>query len=524
MNLVCLHGFTGAPSTWDTVLSRLDGGVKAHCPALLGHDLDEGPEAPGVRFDGEVERLASGIRAHFGGEPAHLLAYSMGARLGLGLLRDHGGLFYGATLVGVHPGLPGEEERASRRRLDAERAQSLRKEGVERFAEAWGRLPLFASQATLPEHVQESQRRVRNSHRAEGLARALEVLSPAEMPDYSSDLESMPCPVTLVVGALDHKFRDVAEPMARRLPRGDVAVVPGVGHNVVLESPAAVARIVEWTAGPVRKELEMTETETVSEGSTVRPGSVRAWILASRPATLWAAVVPVLVGAACAQSQNGFLWGPTLGAFLGAIWIQIGTNFANDVFDFEKGADTGDRLGPLRAVQAGLLEPAQMRRGMVVAFGLAVLCGLYLTYVAGWPIVAIGILSILSGIAYTGGPYPLGYHGLGDLFVMLFFGFVAVPGTAFVNLGYVPEVAWWAALPVGALATNILVVNNVRDRETDRAAGKRTLVARFGRTFGVAEYVLLLFVAYAVPPLLLLQGYGSLFLLVPSPPFREPGC
>lgn len=244
-------------------------------------------------------------------------------------------------------------------------------------------------------------------------------------------------------------------------------------------------------------------------------GSLAAWWLAVRPPTLAAAFIPVAVGAACAYAAGGLRWGPTLGCLLGAIWIQIGTNFANDVFDFEKGADTGERLGPTRAVQAGLLTPDQMRRGMWLAFAIATVCGLYLTAVAGWPLVVIGIASILAGIAYTGGPYPLGYHGLGDLFVLLFFGFVAVAGTVFVNLGYVPELAWWASVPVGALATNLLVVNNIRDRHTDRAAGKGTLVARFGRRIGEIEFFVLLAFAYLVPLFLWRSGAASLYVLFP---------
>ncbi len=243
-------------------------------------------------------------------------------------------------------------------------------------------------------------------------------------------------------------------------------------------------------------------------------GPAKAWLLASRPQTLAAAFVPVLVGAACAFTLGGLRWGPTLAALWGAIWIQIGTNFANDVFDYEKGADAGERLGPLRAVQAGLLTPAQMRRGMWLAFTLATAAGVYLTWVAGWPIVAIGVASVLSGIAYTGGPYPLGYHGLGDVFVLIFFGFVAVCGTAFINLGEVPALAWWAAVPVGCLATAILVVNNVRDREGDRAAGKRTLVARLGRRAGVAEYVLLLAAAY-LTPIWLFRDWASPLIMLP---------
>ncbi|MCG8418843.1 MAG: 1,4-dihydroxy-2-naphthoate polyprenyltransferase [Proteobacteria bacterium] len=247
----------------------------------------------------------------------------------------------------------------------------------------------------------------------------------------------------------------------------------------------------------------------------IAPGSVQAWILAARPATLSAAIVPVAVGSACAVAVSGFRIGPALAALIGALLIQIGTNFANDVFDYEQGADTEDRLGPARATQSGLLTPGQMRAGMVWSFGLAALCGIYLTWVAGWPVVAIGAASVVSGIAYTGGPYPLGYHGLGDLFVMVFFGFVAVCGTAFVQVGAVPAIAWWAAIPVGSLTTAILVVNNVRDRETDAACGKRTLVARFGRTAGLAEYGLLLLSAYAVPVLLAGLDAADIYVLLP---------
>ena len=253
----------------------------------------------------------------------------------------------------------------------------------------------------------------------------------------------------------------------------------------------------------------------VSDTTLPHPGPFRVWLLASRPATLPAAVMPVLVGAACAQAFDGFRLLPTLMALLGALWIQIGTNFANDVFDYESGADTAERLGPTRAVAAGLVTPRQMRLGMWLAFAMATLCGLYLAAIAGWPILVIGAASVAAGIAYTGGPYPLGYNGLGDIFVLIFFGFVAVTCTVFVNLGTVPEIAWWAAVPVGALSTNILVVNNVRDRHTDARAGKRTLAARFGRAFGVAEYVVLMLASYLVPAVLVLRGLAGPWVLLP---------
>lgn len=238
----------------------------------------------------------------------------------------------------------------------------------------------------------------------------------------------------------------------------------------------------------------------------VRAHSVLAWWIACRPKTLSAAAVPVAVGSAVAYRLGGFAWQPALAALVGALLLQIGSNFANDVFDFEKGADTQARLGPLRAVQAGLVTPRAMRVGMGVVFGLALIVGVYLTAVAGPMIVLIGVLSIASAISYTAGPYPLGYHGLGDVFVLIFFGFVAVCGTAFVQLHAVPALAIWAAVPVGSLATAILVVNNVRDRDTDVLANKRTLAVRFGSRAGQYEYLLLVAAAYLVPLLLLARG------------------
>lgn len=246
--------------------------------------------------------------------------------------------------------------------------------------------------------------------------------------------------------------------------------------------------------------------------------SVTTWIAAARPKTLPAAIVPVVVGTACASAAGVIALGPALAALGGAIAIQIGTNFANDVFDAENGADTPERIGPVRAVSAGLIGAGAMKRAMVAAFAIACMFGAYLVSVGGWPIVAIGLASVASGVAYTGGPYPLGYHGLGDVFVMAFFGFVAVCGTAFVQLGYVPALSVWAALPVGALATAILVVNNVRDRIGDARAGKRTLAVRFGRGAALAEYAALLVVAYAVPVGLAVAGRPWAALPVASLP------
>jgi 1,4-dihydroxy-2-naphthoate octaprenyltransferase len=250
-------------------------------------------------------------------------------------------------------------------------------------------------------------------------------------------------------------------------------------------------------------------------GDGVRPGSLGAWVLAARPPTLLAAVVPVLVGTACALAAGSFRAWPALGALAGALLLQVAANFANDVFDYEKGADTAERLGPVRAVQAGLLTPQSMRRGLWVTLGLSLAVGVYLTAVAGPAIVVIGLCSMAAAVAYTGGPYPLGYHGLGDVFVMLFFGFVAVGGTTFVQAGVVTPLSLYAAAPVGALATAILVVNNLRDRETDAQAGKRTLAVRLGERGALIEYAALLSLAYAVPVALYASGRAGMGALAP---------
>lgn len=242
---------------------------------------------------------------------------------------------------------------------------------------------------------------------------------------------------------------------------------------------------------------------------------LRRWWLAARPKTLPAAATPVLVGSACAHVAGGFRFGAALAALLGALLLQIAANFANDVFDYEKGADTAARLGPVRAVQAGWISPAAMRRGLWLVLALAFVVGVYLVSVAGPVLVLIGLASIAGAVAYTAGPYPLGYHGLGDVAVFVFFGPVAVGGTTFVQLGHVTELAWLTAAAVGCLTTAILVVNNVRDAATDVLANKRTLVVRLGRGFGLAEYHLLLAGAFVLPLWLFVSGFGSAWVLLP---------
>jgi 1,4-dihydroxy-2-naphthoate octaprenyltransferase len=240
------------------------------------------------------------------------------------------------------------------------------------------------------------------------------------------------------------------------------------------------------------------------------------WLLAARPKTLWASVAPVVVGGALAWRDGLFHAPSVIVALFGAIFIQIGTNFANDLFDFQRGADTDARTGPLRVTQAGLVSPSQIRMAMILAFAAAFAVGVYLVWRGGWPIVGIGIASIIAAVLYTGGPLPYGYRGLGDIFVFIFFGPVAVVGTFYVQALTTTPLAWLASLPIGFLATAILVVNNLRDIETDRIAGKRTLAVRLGAQASAWEYTLLLLVALAIPFVAWLTDLSSAGVLIAS--------
>lgn len=223
------------------------------------------------------------------------------------------------------------------------------------------------------------------------------------------------------------------------------------------------------------------------------------WIMAARPKTLFAAFAPVIVGASLAVAEKKFDAISSVVALLCSILIQVATNYTNDLYDHLKGADTKERVGPKRALNEGWVSVGQMKTAIYLTFGTAFLMGLYLVYVGGPFILLIGVLSIIAGFMYTGGPFPLAYNGLGDLFVFLFFGFVGTIGTYFINTGDVSSQALLASIPVGALVTNILVVNNYRDFDQDRKAGKRTLAVMFGKNFALGEYLILLGSSFAVP-------------------------
>jgi len=245
--------------------------------------------------------------------------------------------------------------------------------------------------------------------------------------------------------------------------------------------------------------------------------SIRVWMMAARPRTLPAAVAPVLVGTALAAHDADVNWLAFAAALVGAVAIQVGTNLSNDYSDARRGADTEDRLGPVRVTAGGLVPPRQVLVATWASFAVAVLVGVYLIAIAGWVLLVIGAASILAGVLYTGGPRPYGYEGLGELFVFLFFGIVAVTGSYYVQVEELPWEALALAVPVGLLAAAILMVNNIRDIDTDRRAGKRTLVVRLGRKRARDLFAAAVYLAFLFPPLTwLLGGDGlSAWLLLP---------
>jgi 1,4-dihydroxy-2-naphthoate octaprenyltransferase len=245
------------------------------------------------------------------------------------------------------------------------------------------------------------------------------------------------------------------------------------------------------------------------------PSGARIWLMAARPRTLPAAVAPVLVGTALAGQAGVFHPLTFIATLVGAIFIQVGTNLSNDYSDARRGADTEDRLGPVRVTAGGLVPPRQVLMATWVSFGVAVLVGIYLVAVAGWELLLVGGASILAGVLYTGGPRPYGYEGLGELFVFAFFGIVAVTGSYFVQAKNLPWEAFVLAIPVGLLAAAILMVNNIRDLETDRRAGKRTLAVRLGRSRARRLYALMIYVAFLLAPLPWVLGSLSAWLLLP---------
>ncbi|WKZ69040.1 MAG: 1,4-dihydroxy-2-naphthoate polyprenyltransferase [Melioribacteraceae bacterium] len=249
--------------------------------------------------------------------------------------------------------------------------------------------------------------------------------------------------------------------------------------------------------------------------STNQISKIESWLLASRPKTLPAAVMPVFVGTSIAIHDGLFNPIAAIVALLCSLLIQIGTNFVNDLHDYLKGSDKKDRLGPIRVLVSGLISENEMRIGIAVVFSTAFILGMYLVYLAGWFIFIIGVLSLIAGYAYTAGPYPLAYNGLGDIFVFIFFGFVGTIGTYYVQAQEITMLVFWSSIPVGALITNILVVNNYRDLEEDKIAGKNTLAVKFGGTFAKMQYLIFMILSYSILFLVYFTYKQSIYVFLP---------
>lgn len=246
---------------------------------------------------------------------------------------------------------------------------------------------------------------------------------------------------------------------------------------------------------------------------------LQIWWLAIRPKTLPAAVGPVAVGTAVAMADERFLAVPALGCFLGAMLLQIGVNLANDYFDFKNNIDSEERQGPVRVTQSGLISPSDVKCGMIICLVLAAFVFLYLGIVGGLPIIVVGIASVLAALAYSGGPFPIASNGLGEIFVFIFFGLVAVGGTYYIHAKALTTVAFMAAVPPGLLITAIMVVNNLRDIDTDKKAGKNTLAVILGRYRTIVGYKVLILISYLVPVCMLFLGMADGFILLPMSTF-----
>ncbi len=253
----------------------------------------------------------------------------------------------------------------------------------------------------------------------------------------------------------------------------------------------------------------------MSETGPAKISKFQAWILASRPKTLLAAFMPVIVGTAIAISDGAFNFLAALDALVCSLLIQIGTNFSNDLFDYLAGTDAPGRVGPKRALAEGWLSVREMKTGIALTFGVTFLLGLYLVHLGGWVILVVGVLSILAGLAYTAGPLPLAYNGLGDLFAFVFFGLVGTIGTYYVQALRITPVVIWSSIPVGALVTNILIVNNYRDIEEDKRNGKKTLAVILGRKLSRLQFILLTAVSFLTPFVIYFFYRNNYFVFLP---------
>jgi len=470
-----LHGFTGCGETMAAPAAALPEGRRALRVDLLGHGRSDAPPEPAdYGMEATVRDLVALLAAR-GISRCDVVGYSMGARIALGMAVLAPEVVGSVVGVGARAGLADASARRARVEADETLADRIVSRGIAWFVDHWMALPIFASQRRLGAAALGEMRRQRMRNRPEGLAASLRGIGAGAQPPLFDALARVEIPVLLVTGSEDERFTRTARELCAILPNARCEVLPDAGHAAHLENPEAFARVVgAFLSGP-----------GVGSGSgdlpaAPRPGSVGAWWRAARPATLPASLVPVAVGSAVAFAEGALSWRGVATCWVVATALQLATNFVNDYADFERGTDRADRLGPPRAAQQEWLTPRALRFGAAVALSVATLAGIQGILLGGWPIAVGGALALVCAWAYTGGPVPLGYHGFGDVLVFVFFGLFAVVGTHWVQAGTASAAAWATAVPIGCLATALIAVNNLRDRPTDVASGKRTLAVRFG--------------------------------------------
>ncbi len=497
--VLLLHGFTGSGESMEAAARALPLGARTISVDLLGHGRSDAPaEAKEYAMETAVRDLVAVLDARRI-ERCVVLGYSMGARLALGVAVFAPERVRAVVAIGARAGIADAGLREARVTDDEALAAAIRSRGIEWFVDHWMSLPIFASQKRLGAEALSEARRQRLSNVVDGLAGSLCGMGAGAQPVLFEALPLVAAPTLLVTGSEDERFGASARDLQKRLPLGHCEVIPEAGHAAHLENPDAFAHA-------VRGFLADLESDPAPE---VRPGSARAWLAAARPATLPASVVPVAVGSAVAFSEGMGSFAGVAVCLLAAVALQLATNFVNDYADFERGTDGADRLGPPRAAQQGWLTPRALRAGAVGALAVAAAAGGVGIAWGGWPIAAAGALALFCAWAYTGGPYPLGYHGLGDILVFAFFGLFAVVGTHWVQAHQLSPAAWASAVPIGFLATALIAVNNLRDRPTDVEAGKRTMAVRLGAA-GARRYTAgLIGLAFAALAVVAAAGAGA---------------
>ena len=422
--VLLLHGFTGSAASMAPARSALPLRHRTVSVDLLGHGRSDAPADPSAY---QMETCCKDLVAVLDArriERAHVIGYSLGARIALALAVAAPERVASVVGIGSRAGIAEPGERAARIHDDELLAADIEARGIDWFVDHWMALPIFASQARLGPEALETARKQRQANRVQGLAASLRGIGAGAQPPLLEALRGVLLPVLLVTGSEDERFTAAARDLAERLPNATLETLPQAGHAAHLENPQAFA-------AALARHFSSRGTEGAVDEP--RPGSLRAWLRAARPATLPASAVPVAVGTSVAVAEDGERVFPALTCLAVAVSLQLASNFVNDYADFERGTDDADRLGPPRAAQRGWLTPRQLRVGAAAALGVAALGGLHGLALGGLPIALAGALALVCAWAYTAGPYPLGYHGFGDALVFVFFGIFAVVGTHWVQ-------------------------------------------------------------------------------------------